>query len=100
MKKISLMSKVSQNLSSANSLRGTDLAETTDQWSTIGGITVKTLPLFSKSTSWLKYEEIIDAWLDLKQLEDGKRGPALKNRLVGDAAMYKGLLDQTLRSED
>ena len=34
-------------------------------------------------------------------LEAGKRGPALKNRLVGDAAMSEGLLDrETLRSED
>ena len=48
-----------------------------------------------------KYEELIDDWLDLTQLEAGKRGPALKNRLVGDAGMYKGLLDrETLRSED
>ena len=51
-------------------------------------------------TSWSKYEELIDDWLDLT-LEAGKRGPALKNRLVGDAAMYKGLLDrEALRSEN
>ena len=41
-------------------------------------------------TSWLKYEELIDDWLDLTVLEAGKRGPALKNRLVGDAEMCKG----------
>ena len=56
---------------------------------------------FDGSTSWFKYEEIIDDWLDLTQLEARKCGLALKNRCVGDAAMYKGLLDQeTLRSED
>ena len=34
-------------------------------------------------------------------LEAGQRGPALKNRLVGDASMCKGLHDiQTLRFED
>ena len=57
-------------------------------------------PLFDVLTSWFKYEELIDDWLDLTQLEPGKRGPALKNRLVGDAAMHKELLDrEPLRSE-
>ena len=41
-----------------------------------------------------KYEELIDEWLDLTVLEAEKRGPALKNPLVGDAEMYKGLLDR------
>ena len=46
---------------------------------------------FYGTTSWFKYEELIDDWLDLTVLEAEKRGPALKNRLVGDAEMYKGL---------
>ena len=34
-------------------------------------------------------------------LEESKRGPALKNRLVGDAEMYKGLLNrESLMAED
>ena len=34
-------------------------------------------------------------------LEAGKRGPALKNRLVGDAETHKGLLNrESLRAED
>ena len=41
------------------------------------------LPLFSKSPSWFKYEELIDDWLDLKQVDAGKREPASKNRFVG-----------------
>ena len=57
-------------------------------------------PLFDVLTSWFKYEELIDDWLTLTQPESGKRGPALKNRLVGDASMYKRFLDQEpLRSE-
>ena len=48
-----------------------------------------------------KYEELIDDWLDLAVLEGEKRGPAPKNRLVGDAEMYKGLLDrEPLRAAD
>ena len=46
------------------------------------------------STSWFKYDELIDDWLDLTVHEATKRGPALKNRLVGDAEMYKGLLNR------
>ena len=46
-------------------------------------------PLFDGPTSWFKYEELIDDWLDLTVLEAGERGPALENRLIGDAAMYR-----------
>ena len=44
----------------------------------------------NESTSWFKYEELIDDWLGLAVLAAGKRRPALKNRLVGDAEMHKG----------
>ena len=58
-------------------------------------------PLFDGPTSWFKYEELIDDWLTLTQHEAGKCGPTLKNRLVGDASIYKKLLDrESLRSED
>ena len=33
----------------------------------------KNPPLFDGSTSWFKYEELMDDWLDLTQLEAGKR---------------------------
>ena len=53
------------------------------------------------STSWSKYEELIDDWLDLTELEAGKRGQTLKNRLVGDEKMHKGLLNrELLRTEN
>ena len=58
-------------------------------------------PLYVGSTSWFKYEELVDDWLDLTAVEAGKRGPALKNRLVGDAEMHKGLCNrESLRAED
>ena len=39
-------------------------------------------------------------WI-LQCLKAGKRGPALKNRLVGDAEMHKGLLNrESLRAEN
>ena len=42
--------------------------------------------------SWFKYEELIEGWLD-PVLKETKRGPALENRLVGNAERYKGLLN-------
>ena len=33
---------------------------------------------------WFKYAELIEDWLDFTVLEETKRGPALKNWLVGD----------------
>ena len=43
----------------------------------------------------------MDDWLDLTVLEAETRGPALKNRLVGNANMHKGLLNrESLRAED
>ena len=63
--------------------------------------TTKIPPLFDVSTSWFKYEELIEDWLDLTVLEETKRGPALKNRLVGDAEVHKGLLNREyLRATD
>ena len=85
----------------AESLVGTHRAESADQWTAGSGITTKIPPLFNASTFCCKYEELIDDWLDLTQLEAGKRGPALKNRLVGDADMYEGLLNrESLRTAD
>ena len=56
---------------------------------------------FDGTTSWFKHEELVDDWLDLTVLEKGKRRPALKNRLVGDAEMHKGFLNQeSLRAEN
>ena len=69
-------------------------AESTDQWAAASRITTTIPPLVSGLTSWFNYEEQIDDWLDLAVLEVSKRGPALKNRLVGDAGMYTGLLDR------
>ena len=70
----------------AESLVGTYLAESTN----------KSQQRFHHigPKSWFKYEELIDDWLDLTVPEAEKRGPALKNRRVGDAVMHKRLLDR------
>ena len=95
------MPKIFSNLSSANSLGGACRAETTDHWTAPSGNTVKIPPLFDGPTSWFKCEKLVYDWLDLTQLKAGKRGPALKSRLAGDASMYKGVLDrESQRGED
>ena len=70
---------------SAESLVVAYRAASTDQCTAESGITTKIPPLFDGSTTLFKYEELIDDWLDLTVLEAEKRGPARKNRLVGDA---------------
>ena len=64
---------------------GSFRAQSTDEWTAASGITTKIPPLFDGLTSWFKYEELIEDWLDRTVLEVSKRGPALKNWLVGVA---------------
>ena len=58
--------------------------------------TPKIPPSFDGRSSWFSYEEAIDDWVDITTLDQEKQGPSLKNRLVGDAAVYKPLLDRDL----
>ena len=58
--------------------------------------TPKIPPAFDGRSSWFAYEEAIDDWLDITTLTPEKHGPSLKNRLYGDATIYKPLLDRTL----
>ena len=53
---------------------GTHRAESTNVWTTLSGITSKIPPLHDGQTSWLKYEELIEDWLDLTVLEVSRRG--------------------------
>ena len=38
----------------------------------------------------------VDDWCDITELEPEKRGPALRNRLEGEAQQYRKLLDREL----
>ena len=58
--------------------------------------TTKIAPSFDGTKSWFAFEEAIDDWTDVTELEPEKRGPALRNRLEGDAAIYRTLLDREL----
>ena len=71
------------------------------QVATYQQVTTKIPPPYNGLTSWFSYEELIDDWCDITELDAEKQGPALKNRLEGDAAIYKPLLDRDrLRDEN
>ena len=57
-------------------------------------LTKKIPPSFDGKTSWFAYEDAIDDWCDIAELDDEKRGPALRNKLEGDAAIYKKMLSR------
>eukprot|EP00435_Cladocopium_sp_Y103_P019129 s520_g4.t1 len=57
-------------------------------------MTTKVAPSYDGKTSFFAFEDAIDDWCDITELEPEKRGPALRNRLEGDAAVYKRLLDR------
>ena len=63
---------------------------------TVQTVSTKIPPAFDGRSSWFAYEEAIDDWCDVTELDPEKRGPALRNRLDGDAAVYKTLLDRDL----
>ena len=57
-------------------------------------VTTKVPPAYDGRSSWFAYEDAIDDWVDITELEPEKQGPALRNRLEGEAAIHKQLLDR------
>ena len=57
-------------------------------------VTTKVPPGFDGKTSWFAFEDAIDDWCDITELEAEKWGPAIRNRLEGEASVYKRLLDR------
>ena len=57
-------------------------------------VTTKVAPSYDGRSSWFAYEGAIDDWCDIAELDGDKRGPALRNRLEGEAAIRKWLLDR------
>ena len=55
-------------------------------------VTTKVRPGFDGKTSLFAFEDAIDDWCDITELESEKWGPALRNRLEGEASVYKRLL--------
>ena len=59
-------------------------------------MTTKVAPAYDGRTSFFAFEDAIDDRCDITELGAEKRGPALRNRLKGDASQYKRLLDREL----
>ena len=57
-------------------------------------MTTKIPPSFDGKTTWFTFEDAIDDWCDIPELDEEKRAPALRNRLEGDATIYKNILDR------
>ena len=57
-------------------------------------LTTKVPPSYDGRGSWFAYEDAIDDWCDITELDNDKRGPALRNRLEGEAAIHKRFLDR------
>ena len=73
----------------------------TDMYERNALMTTKIAPPYNGLTSWFTYEELIDEWVDMTTLPQGKIGPNLRNRLSGQAAVYKPMLDpDRLKAED
>ena len=61
---------------------------------------VKTGPSFGGRESFWQYEIDVADWLDVTQLPKEQRGPELRNRLYGDASLYKHELEREKLKED
>ncbi len=59
-------------------------------------VTTKIPPAYDGRTSWFSYEQAIDDWCDITELPAAKQAPALRNRLEGEAAIYKDLLNREM----
>ena len=59
-------------------------------------MTTKVASAYDGRTSCFAFEDAIDDWCDITELEAERRGPALRNRLEGHAPQYKRLLDREL----
>ena len=59
--------------------------QTTNIHMTQQQMTTKVAPAYDGRTSFFAFEDAIDDWCDITEPEAEKRGPALRNRLEGDA---------------
>ncbi|CAE7037454.1 unnamed protein product, partial [Symbiodinium sp. CCMP2456] len=57
-------------------------------------VVTKVPPSYDGRGNWFAYEDAIDDWCDITELDNDERGPALRNRLEGEAALHKRLLDR------
>eukprot|EP00975_Prorocentrum_lima_P023940 5037930-Prorocentrum_lima.AAC.1 len=59
-------------------------------------MTPKIPPSFDGQMSWFAVEELVRDWIDCCAVDKASRGPLLKNRLIGSAAMHKQMMNREL----
>ena len=57
-------------------------------------MSTKVPPAWDGTGSWFNFEELVMDWQDITVLSEDKQGPALRNRLLGEAAVYTPMLDR------
>jgi len=55
---------------------------------------VKVPPAFNGVEPWYVYEELVRDWCDITSIEKDKQGPLLRQRLTGEALVYKPQIDK------
>ena len=91
---------VRDSISPTEYMVGAHFAEHTKNFSFMSEVTPNVPPSCDETTSWFEYEELMEDWLDVTVLDTSKQGPALKNRLHGNAEKYRGLLNRDLLNRD
>eukprot|EP00975_Prorocentrum_lima_P042507 8929696-Prorocentrum_lima.AAC.1 len=59
-------------------------------------MTTKIPPSFDGRMSWFAFEELVRDWIDCCAVEKASRGPLLKNRQTGSAALHKQMMNREL----
>jgi len=54
----------------------------------------KVAPAFDGRGQWFVFEEMVQDWQDITTIDESKRGAHLKNRLSGEAVVYRSTLDR------
>ena len=62
-------------------------------------VTTKVPPGFDGKTSWFAFEDAIDDWCDITELEAEKWGPALRNRQARHQSTRDCLIEMSLDNQ-
>ena len=56
--------------------------------------TTKVPPAYDGKRLWFEFEDELNNWLDITELEPAKQGPAIRNRFVENATYMQHILDR------
>lgn len=85
---------IARRSDSSFALRGDNRSGSYNPIAVFQQVSTKVPPSFDGTQSWFAYEQAIEEWLDVTELDEKKVGPALRSRLTNRAAIYKQFLDR------